>query len=64
MLYRQAPSPLNAAAPQRKQPAMLSQMCRDFTRISRLLSICAAYRRAPISSPRPMREIQPRIFIH
>ena len=43
---------------------MLSQLCRDFTRISRLLSICAAYRRAPTSSPRLMRETQPRISTH
>ena len=58
-----SPSPPIAAAHQKKQPGVLLQMCRDFTRISRSLSICAACRRAPTSSPRPMREIQPRISI-
>jgi hypothetical protein len=59
-----SPSPPIATAPQKKQPATLSQMCRDFTPTSRSLSICAACRRAPTSSPRPMRETLPRIFIH
>jgi len=46
---------------QKKQPVVPSQMCRDFTRTSRSLSICAAYRRAPTFSVLPFREIQLRI---
>jgi hypothetical protein len=39
-----------------KQPAALSQMSRDITPISQSPLISAACRRAPTSSPRPMRE--------